>query len=184
MIIFIGGIHGVGKTYLGAPAAKSLGLRHATASQLIREERGLQSWGADKRVEGIDENQSALISATRRLRSEGEKLLLDGHFVLRGTNGEFNEIESDVFRDLQIGAVMLLHASVDVVFERLQARGDTSWKESELQLLAEREESHARRVAGELGISFTYLSNSNLSEFAEAIGAVLVRSAAPEAEVR
>lgn len=173
MIIFTGGIHGVGKTYLGAPAAKSLGLRHATASQLIREERGLQSWGADKRVEGVDENQAALISATRRLRSTGERLLLDGHFVLRGTNGEFNEIESNVFHDLQIGAVLLLHASVDVVFERLRARGDTSWTETELQLLAEREETHARRVAGELGISFTYLSNPSLSEFAEAAKEIL-----------
>lgn len=173
MIIFIGGIHGVGKTYLGAPAAKSLGLRHATASQLIREERGLQSWGADKRVEGIDENQAALISATRRVRSTGERLLLDGHFVLRGPNGEFNEIKSNVFHDLQISAILLLHASVDVVSERLRARGDTSWTETELQLLAEREDTHARRIAGELGISFTYLKNPSLSEFAKAAKEIL-----------
>lgn len=173
MIVFIGGIHGVGKTYLGVPAAKKLGLRHATASQLIREERGLQSWGADKRVEGIDENQAALISATRRLRSKGEKLLLDGHFVLRGTNGEINEIESTVFQDLQIGAVLLLHAGVDVVFERLQARGDASWTESELRLLAEREETHARRVASELGITFEYLSSPSLSEFGDAVRKIL-----------
>lgn len=173
MIVFIGGIHGVGKTYLGAPAAQRLGLRHATASQLIREERGLQSWGADKRVEGIDENQAALIAATRRVRSEGEKLLLDGHFVLRGTNGEINEIETTVFQDLQIGAVLLLHADVDVVFERLQARGDTSWTESELRLLAEKEEAHARRVVGELGISFTYLSNPNSTEFGAALAKIL-----------
>lgn len=173
MIIFIGGIHGVGKTYLGAPAAKSLGLRHATASQLIREERGLQSWGADKRVEGIDENQAALISATKRVRSTGERLLLDGHFVLRGPNGELNEIKSNVFHDLQISAILLLHASVDVVSERLRARGDTSWTETELQLLAEREETHARRIAGELGISFTYLNNPGLSEFAKAAKEIL-----------
>ncbi len=173
MIIFIGGVHGVGKTYLGAPAAQSLGLRHATASQLIREERGLQSWDAYKRVEGVAENQAALIAATRRLHSMGEKLLLDGHFVLRGTNGEINEIESTVFHDLKIGAVLLLHASADVVFERLRARGDQSWTEPELRILAEKEEAHARRVASELGISFTHLNSPNLSEFRAALGEIL-----------
>lgn len=173
MIVFVGGIHGVGKTYLGAPAAKHLGIRHATASQLIREERGLQSWGADKRAEGIDENQAALISATNRLRSGGQKLLLDGHFVLRGANGEFSEIEIQVFRDLQIGAVLLLHASVDVVFERLQAREDTSWTESELQMFTEREEAHARRVSAELGVAFRYLNSPSQSEFGDAISAIL-----------
>ena len=63
MIVFVGGIHGVGKTYLGEPVAKTLGVRHATASQLIREERGLQSWGSDKRVSDINDNQRALVSA-------------------------------------------------------------------------------------------------------------------------
>lgn len=107
------------------------------------------------------------------IRSRGEKLLLDGHFVLRGVNGEINEIEPKVFQDLQIGAVLLLHADVDVVFERLRVRGDDSWMESELRLLAEREEVHARRVVGELGISFTYLSNPNSTEFGAALAKIL-----------
>lgn len=173
MIVFVGGIHGAGKTYLGAPVARQLGMRHATASQLIREERGLQSWGTDKRVDGINENQVALISATNRLRSRGEKLLLDGHFVLRGPNGELSEIASQVFRDLRIGAVVLLHASVDVVLERLEARGDTSWTISELQLLADREEAHARRVSTELGIAFRYLNGPSQGSFGEVVSAFL-----------
>lgn len=162
MIVFVAGIHGVGKTYLGAPAAKNLGLRHATASELISEERGLQTWGADKRVKTVEENQAALIAATRRLHLKGEKLLLDGHFVLRGANGEINEIETSVFDDLQIGAVILLDVNVNIVFERLLARGDQSWTKSELRLLAQREEVRARQVISELGIPFRYLDNPDL----------------------
>lgn len=173
MIIFVAGIHGVGKTFLGAPAAQQLGIRHATASQLIREERGLQSWGADKRVSGLDENQAALISATKRLRYSGQKLLLDGHFVLRGINGEFNEIDPQVFRGLQIGAVLLLEADIDVVIERLGARGDTSWTSSELRTLAECEEMHARRVSSALGIAFRNLHAPSKSQFGEMIGMIL-----------
>lgn len=173
MIVFVGGIHGVGKTYLGTPVAKQLGMRHATASQLIRDERGLQSWGTDKRVEGVDENQAALVAATNRLRSSGQKLLLDGHFVLRGTDGKFNEINPQVFRDLQIQAVVLLHTCVDLVIERLRARGDTSWTKSGLQVFTEREDAHARRVSAELGTAFRYLASPSESEFRDAISSIL-----------
>lgn len=173
MIVFMGGIHGVGKTYLGAPAAQHLGIRHATASQLIREERGLQTWGADKRVAGVDENQAALVSATTRLRVEGQRLLLDGHFVLRGINGSFSEVDVQVFRDLQIGAVLLLATEPDVVLNRLRERGDHSWSELELRLFADCEEAHARRVSEELCLPLRHLVSPTREEFVSALRVVL-----------
>jgi adenylate kinase len=173
MIIFVAGIHGVGKTFLGAPVAQQLGIRHATASQLIRKERGLQSWGADKRVSGLDENQAALVSATKRLHSSGQNLLLDGHFVLRGTNGAFNEIDPQVFRDLQIGAVLLLEADTDVVIDRLRVRGDTSWSPMELRTLAAREEAHARHVSSALGIAIRNLLAPGERQFGDAIKEII-----------
>jgi len=165
MIVFVAGIHGVGKTYLGAPTAQRLGIRHATASQLIREERGLQTWGADKRTTGIDANQAALALATARLRADGQKLLLDGHFVLRETDGSFTEIDTQVFRSLGINAVVLLGADVRVVFNRLRERGDDSWSEEGLQSLANREEAHAHRVARVLCIPVIQLINPTREEF-------------------
>ena len=87
MTLFIAGIHGVGKTYLAQPAAMRLGMHYATASQLIREERGLSSWNANKLVDSVAENQAALISAVRRIKNEDRSLLLDGHFVLRTAVG-------------------------------------------------------------------------------------------------
>ena len=165
MIVFLAGIHGVGKTYLGAPTAQRLGIRYATASQLIREERGLQTWGADKRVTGIDANQAALVTATARLRADGQKLLLDGHFVLREANGSFTEIDAQVFRSLEINAVVLLVADVRIVVNRLRERGDNSWAEEDLLSLANREEAHAHRVAAALCIPVIPLVNPTGEEF-------------------
>lgn len=173
MIVFVGGIHGVGKTFLGAPAAKHLGIRHATASQLIREERGLQSWSADKRVTSIDENQAALISATTRLRAEGHRLLLDGHFVLRDANGSLTEVDVRVFRDLQIGAVLLLATDLNVVMSRLAERSDYSWSEPELRNLANYEEAHARRVATELRLPLKHLFSPTQEDFVTALKGTL-----------
>lgn len=173
MTVFVGGIHGVGKTYLGAPAANHLGIRHATASQLIREERGLQTWGNDKRVAGIEENQAALISATTRLRADGQGLLLDGHFVLREASGILTEVDIQVFRDLQIRAVLLLSADLDTVIDRLHKRGDRSWSKSELRQLAEHEEAHARRVSSELCLQLKLLVSPTPNEFMAALTGVL-----------
>lgn len=44
MTVLVAGAHGVGKTFLAKPAAERLGFRYATASQLIREERGHATW--------------------------------------------------------------------------------------------------------------------------------------------
>lgn len=177
MIVFVGGIHGVGKTYLGAPAAQQLGVRHATASQLIREERGLQTWGTDKRVAGIDENQAALVSATTRLRAEGQRLLLDGHFVLRDANGSLNEVDVQVFRDLQIGAVLHLATELDVVQGRLRERGDHSWSKSELRMLADHEEAHAHRVSTELCLPLRKLFSPTSESFLTALRDILALGA-------
>jgi adenylate kinase len=173
VIVFVGGIHGVGKTYLGAPAAKHLGIRHATASQLIREERGLQTWGADKRVAGIDKNQAALISAIARMGAGRQRLLLDGHFVLRSPDGSLTEVDVQVFRDLQVSAVLLLETDIEVVLGRLRERGDHSWSESELQLLTEREEGQARLVATELGLPLKHLVSPTREEFVDTLRDVL-----------
>lgn len=169
MIVFVGGIHGVGKTYLGEPVAKTLGVRHATASQLIREERGLQSWGSDKRVSDINDNQRALVSAMSRLKTSGKTLLLDGHFVLRQEDGQFQEIDVSVFRDLGIDAILLVDADVDVVLSRLHMRGDTSWCIEELSELARREAEHARRVASYLDAEFLSLTNPTHEKFSSSI---------------
>lgn len=173
MIVFVAGIHGVGKTHLGVPAAEHLGIRHATASQLIREGRGLQTWGIDKRVSTIDENQAALIAATALLRAEAPRLLLDGHFVLRGADGVLTELDIQVFRDLKIGAVLLLETELDVVLGRLRQRGDNSWSEWELRSLADSEKSHARRVSSELCVPLKHLVSPTYEEFVSTLRAVL-----------
>jgi adenylate kinase len=165
VIIFVAGIHGVGKTYLGGPTANQLGIHHATASQLIREERGLPTWGSDKRVSSVDENQVALISAVRRLRASGQKLLLDGHFVLRTGVGDHTEIDVQVFSDLGISAVVLLEAPPETVLSRLAIRGDASWSIPEVAEFSNREASHACIVASKLGIGISRLNCPNQSEF-------------------
>lgn len=165
MTIFIAGVHGVGKTYLAKPAAARLALRYATASQLIREERGHASWDAAKKVDEVADNQAALIKAVERINACGQTLLLDGHLVLRKAVGEHERLPDAVFRDLGCSAIILLTCPVSTVLKRLSARGDVSWSEGEMRAFANAEHEHAETVASALHIPLTVLKTPSNDEF-------------------
>ena len=157
MTIFVAGVHGAGKTFAAKPACEKLGLIHATASQLIREERGQPSWDAAKVVSEVEQNQLALVTAVRRVRERGAKLVLDGHFVLRRAAGDHERLSTEVFRAIGCTAVMLIRCPVPVLLERLQAREDKSWSETELSIFSEAEEEHGTYVARALKIPMVML---------------------------
>lgn len=173
MIIFVAGVHGVGKTYLATPTAKQLGIKHATASQLIKEERGTKSWSENKRVDEVHDNQTALISALKKLQEKGESLLLDGHFVLRDETSIPITIDIEVFKALQIDAVILLEGDADTISERLSARGDQSWTSENLCSFASSELAHAIFVTSSLGLPIKRMTTPNHAQFINVVKSFL-----------
>lgn len=57
-IIFVAGVHGVGKGYFCKMLAPEIDGHHVAASELIRNRKSL---GTAKAIEGIDANQSILV---------------------------------------------------------------------------------------------------------------------------
>jgi adenylate kinase len=169
MTILVAGMHGVGKTFLAKPASERLGLLHATASQLIRAERGAASWDTNKHVDGIDENQRALIAAVACIRATGRMLLLDGHFVLRGGDGEPVLLAPEVFRDLECLGVVLLEVSLEQIALRLRARGDNSWTLAQIARYTEEESKHAERVCSQLNIRYRKIESPTPRSFDETV---------------
>lgn len=169
MTILVAGAHAVGKTFLTKPAAERLGFRYATASQLIRDERGHASWTETRQVTQIDENQVALAKAVARILDGGERLLLDGHLVLRVRPNEHQRLAGTVFRNLQCQRIIILTAPVDVLLNRLRARCDNTWTAGELAAFSEAEIQHGEAIAAELGIEVAILSSPNDADFDAAI---------------
>lgn len=159
MTVLIAGAHGVGKTYLAKPTAERLGLRYATASQLIRDERGHATWTESRQVTQIDENQIALARAVKRILDGGEQLLLDGHLVLRIRPNEHQRLSESVFRSLRCRHIIILTAPFDLLLARLRARGDETWTVNELAAFSEAEVQHGRDVALRLGIGMAILDS-------------------------
>lgn len=168
MVIFLAGAHGVGKSFLGKPVAESLGIKYATASALIREELGSANWDDGKRVQDVDRNQEALISAVSRIRDGGGTLLLDGHFVLRDKNGALTPLDLEVFRRLGIHGAILLEAPSNIVALRLTERGAPQAL-SDIDELASRELHHADHSCATLGIPLIRLPSPTESQLNLAI---------------
>lgn len=169
MTLFVGGVHAVGKTFVLKPTCESLGVRHATASQLIKEQRGLSNWTISRQVDDIDENQRALVTAVKRLESAGEKVVLDGHFVLRRSVGVHEKIGTETFVQLMVRGIILLEAPPAIIADRLLQRGDTTWKLSEIELFAQQELEHAEAICRELEVTLVRLCSPSELEVREVI---------------
>lgn len=157
MNIFLAGIHGVGKTFLASQLPSDLGLRHTSASKLIREELAQPNWSVDKRVDDVGANQIALSQAVRRHNDNGERLLLDGHFVLLDSAGNFVQLEVNVFRSLNLQAAILLEAPSDIVAERILLRDGHKLAVADVERFAATERSHAKTVCSSLAIDLVVL---------------------------
>lgn len=169
MNIFVGGIHGVGKTYLASRLPVGSGLLHTSASKLIREECALPDWNADKRVANADENQVALARAVARHNASGTALLLDGHFVLLNTDGEFVSLGPEVFRTLSLNAVLLIESDPKVIESRVHKRDDV-WRDPQwLEAFITKERAQCEFVCRELDLPLRILVSPSDTDFADAI---------------
>ena len=174
-VIFLAGIHGVGKGYLGSPVAKLLEMNHCTASQLIREEKGRATWGKDKLVTEVDDNQLALIRAVTRRHEAEQMMLLDGHFVLRSATGDLVRLPVEVFSSLHLSGVILLTENAPIIASRLAGRDSVSPSAASIAELANAEVAHAQHVCRALHIPLIVIQSPNETTLTDAVTQLLAK---------
>lgn len=149
-LVFVGGIHGVGKTTICRKAFAPLGYRCMTASALI------VSYGRridkNKRVNDVLGNQTALIEQLALEKKKHCRLLLDGHFTLVNSIGQIEPIDSNVFKRINPSQLILLKGDPKEISVYLSNRDGKMWTPKFLKILQKAEEMNARKVANELNI--------------------------------
>jgi adenylate kinase len=183
-IVFIGGIHGVGKTSVSKSLVGLLPATHVTAGALIRESAGAgatMTIGAGKKaVPNVDANQALLLQGLElfrtRLGTSASLVLLDGHFSLIDGAGQVVAIPLEVFSAIAPIAVILVEASGLTVRERLIARDAEAPPLDTIAALATRERQRATEVCTALRIPFWALSGDVPSEQAARIAVNHLRS--------
>lgn len=175
MNVFLGGVHGVGKSFLARQIPARSRLSHISASTLIKEEISQPNWGSDKKVSDPAGNQILLANAVRRKNDNGIRLLLDGHFVLKDNHGEFIFLGPEVFSTLNLKSVILLEASPQIVAQRLFDRDGQQESIERLTKFLQAEQEQARKVCDTLGIPLDILNEPSTQDFME-----LIESLSPE----
>lgn len=145
-IIFIAGIHGVGKTYY----CNSLnnGIKNYSASDLIREYKEIN----DKIVKNVGENQNYLLEDISNLNEE--KIYLDGHFCLINSKNEIEEIPLDIFKALNIKKIILLYSNPVLIAQRLEKRDHKKYSIEMLEKFQEKELNYGEEIANILNVPF------------------------------
>ena len=95
-MVFVSGVHGVGKSYFCDILKKRLNISSHTASSLITERKKAR-FSTDKHVADIDINQLYLLEAVKELKDRDEEFLLDGHFCLLDQTGKITRIPLETF---------------------------------------------------------------------------------------
>ncbi len=150
-LVFVGGIHGVGKTTFCQHVANKCGLTHLTASELIKERLPSAISKGRKSVKNLDENQKALVEAITACRANNDAIILDGHFTLLvGSNIE--PVPLTVFSKINPKLIVVLTAKPKTIYERLYARDGARIPLHSIQQHQEEELRHASVVANDLGI--------------------------------
>lgn len=150
-IIFVSGIHGVGKTYFCNMTEKKLGIKNYSASQLIagRREKGFST---DKFVSDIDDNQVLLLDAINELRQVGQNFILDGHFCLLNEEGVITRIPMETYTLLKPDTMILLLENPKIIAKRRFQRDRIRQDECTINDFQCAEKAYATEIAGQLNI--------------------------------
>mgnify|MGYP000210710757 CR=1 FL=1 len=149
-IIFLAGVHGVGKGGLADYLSKKLVVPNYSSSSLIESEKN-KPVDSSKRVLEPTENQDFLVKAIGNLDTGKKAIILDGHFVLLTSDGYF-DVPMSTFKALSIDFIVLKTLDEGVIQKRLLLRDGEAPEISVLQSLQAREVGRAKEVASLLKI--------------------------------
>ena len=166
--VFVGGVHGSGKSSFCQELAPYLGAHHVTASSLIASAKRLES---GKATSGIANNQRLLVAEFRKIAKRYSSILLDGHFCLLNKSGQIEILPVQVFKELSIGKIVIIQSPPPLIYERLLNRDGSTHQLSisDIGSFQEAEIAHAQVVANTFHLP---LLNVDPSEQANALDVI------------
>lgn len=157
-MLFVGGIHGVGKSTMCQKAFGPLGYQCETASSLI----AAHGHKTDKKklVSNVSDNQIVLLERLKLAKEKYYRFLLDGHFTLINSQGKIEPIDPEVFKAMNPSKLILIKGNTEEISRRLVARDSNNWGPSFLARFQDAEEEHARYVSEKIQIPLHVFENT------------------------
>ncbi len=159
-IIFVGGIHGVGKGRFCEEMSEFLSFEHLSASEILKWSE--ISKPTNKKVESIRDTQERLIDGITKLPSISIPYVIDGHFTLFNRKGKVSLVPKDVFVKMGPKSLIVLTYSPEVICERLRLRDGENYSLKLLSEMQEVEVNYAREISEELKIPLLEMDSQNI----------------------
>ena len=161
-MIFVSGIHGVGKDYFLKNIEEVTGVKSYSASSLI-EEYGNVELNADKKTKDISGNQDYLLQAIRSEKLPKE-YILNGHFCLLNEKGEPERIPIETFYGLNPSKIIILKEKPEIIVERRMARDRQEVSVEGTKRFQDEEIAYGKEVAKKLGVQIGVFDAGNESK--------------------
>lgn len=155
-MIFISGVHGVGKSYFCNMVKDATGIDSYSASTLISLKKH-SGFSTDKLIPDIDDNQNYLLQAVNDLKAAGQNFILDGHFCLLNESGIITRIPLDTFTSLRPETIILLTEKPEIIATRRKERDGIDASIQDIADFQHEECAYAKEVATVIG-SNLYIS--------------------------
>lgn len=166
-IIFIGGIHGVGKGTICKKIASKTDLIHITASEILKWDEISSS--DNKLVNNISSTQERLINGLKSLIKNDKRYLLDGHFCLLNSNGIPCKIDEDTFDSINPKIISIVIDDIGKIVDRLEKRDNKKYDIKILDELQKMEIEYAKDLSKKYSIPYIEIKNNDYKSLLNSI---------------
>ena len=166
-IIFIGGIHGVGKGTICKEIALKTDIVHLTASQILKWEEISDS--DNKLVKNITSTQDRLIKGLKNLIKKDKKYILDGHFCLLNSNQVPSRIDEETFDQINPKVIAIVIDDIQEIAKRLETRDGKIYDTNVLNQLQQMETEYAKYLSDKYSIPYIEIQYGNYTQLMEII---------------
>ena len=163
-IIFIGGVHGVGKGTLCKRLASDLKITHLSASEVLKWS-DFNADSSNKQVADISATQDRLLMNLGKLIQPNETYLLDGHFCLLNKGGKIEKVPNEVFVGINPKKIVVICENPEIICEHLFQRDGKNYDVSQIKQMQIIEREHAQHIAELLRIPMYEIQSSSLIVF-------------------
>ena len=160
-MIFLGGVHGVGKSSLCLKMHKRTGIPYYTASELIRnfnKDRMTQS----KLTRNIDDNQHILLECVEQISDR--EFILDGHLCLLNENQQIRTIDRFIIKQLNPSLILIKTSMPNEIRKRLIERDCQDYDVELITRFQDAELNNAQEMADYLDIPMAEITDSSSLE--------------------
>jgi len=163
-IIFIGGIHGVGKGSISKKICDRLKIEHFSASEVLKWDE-INSTRSNKSVDDLNFTQDRLIKGLPHfIKDKNQIYLLDGHYCLMDSSNQISTIPLETFEKINPLALVVITDEVTAICQRLEARDKKIYDCSFLQEMQLHEIEHATFIAKKMNLKILVCGLDNPSE--------------------